>query len=208
MLGNRRIRRDPPPLSDLARSADDVPESTYKFFRGDGYIMTFSMRLIGIFIIVVSLLTGCDFRLRGSFSLPSAISSLYIQVPANFGSRLLADKLVTLLESNGVIVASNKKAANATLVLESESFDKRTLSVDSVSGKEREHELAYTVAYRVLATDGTELLPRQTVNLARDYLFDESAVLGTSQEESVLYREMRQDAALQIIQGLAAWSLQ
>nr|VFK13102.1 MAG: LPS-assembly lipoprotein [Candidatus Kentron sp. LFY] len=163
--------------------------------------MIFPLRLIGIFIIAASLLTGCGFHLRGNFTLPDSMSSLYIQVPTH-----LANELMVLLEGNGIAIAPDRDAANAILVVEQESFDKRTLSVDSKSGKEREHELAYTISYRVLATDGRELLPKRTINLVRDYVFDESAVLGTTQEEGVLYKEMRQDAAHQILRHLAAWS--
>nr|VFJ86221.1 MAG: LPS-assembly lipoprotein [Candidatus Kentron sp. LFY]VFJ92633.1 MAG: LPS-assembly lipoprotein [Candidatus Kentron sp. LFY] len=163
--------------------------------------MIFPLRLIGIFIIAASLLTGCGFHLRGNFTLPDSMSSLYIQVPTH-----LANELMVLLEGNGIAIAPDRDVANAILVVEQESFDKRTLSVDSKSGKEREHELAYTISYRVLATDGRELLPKRTINLVRDYVFDESAVLGTTQEEGVLYKEMRQDAAHQILRHLAAWS--
>nr|VFK21213.1 MAG: LPS-assembly lipoprotein [Candidatus Kentron sp. LPFa] len=164
--------------------------------------MVSSSRFIFVFMLIFWLLAGCGFHLRGDFVLPDSISSLHIQAPAH-----LANELVILLESSGIIVASVAKDADAILRVEQESYDKRTLSVDSDSGKEREHELAYTISYRVLKADGKELMPRQTINLARDYVFDESAVLGTSQEESILRQEMRQDAARQILRRLAAWSL-
>nr|VFK48748.1 MAG: LPS-assembly lipoprotein [Candidatus Kentron sp. TC]VFK52635.1 MAG: LPS-assembly lipoprotein [Candidatus Kentron sp. TC]VFK65082.1 MAG: LPS-assembly lipoprotein [Candidatus Kentron sp. TC] len=162
--------------------------------------MLFSSRFT--FIMVFFLLTGCGFHLRGSFVLPNGISSLYIQAPMH-----LANELAVLLESNGIIVASASNDADAILRVEREAYDKRTLSVDSDSGKEREHELVYVIFYRVLKSNGEELIPQQTVNLVRDYVFDEDAVLGTSQEEGILYQEMREDAAWQILRRLAAWSL-
>nr|VFK54308.1 MAG: LPS-assembly lipoprotein [Candidatus Kentron sp. TUN]VFK56282.1 MAG: LPS-assembly lipoprotein [Candidatus Kentron sp. TUN]VFK56540.1 MAG: LPS-assembly lipoprotein [Candidatus Kentron sp. TUN] len=162
--------------------------------------MIFPLRLISVFVVVAALLIGCDFRLRGNLALPNAISSLQIQAPM-----YLANELAILLDSNGVVLASDRNDADAILVVERETFDKRTLSIDSHTGKEREHELVYMISYRVLATDGRELLPQRTVNLVRDYVFDEDAVLATSQEESISYQEMRQDAALQILHHLAAW---
>jgi len=171
-------------------------------------MMILPLRLIGVFIIVATLLTGCDFHLRGNFALPNTISSLYIQIPTYSFNELTAllDELTVLLEGNGIAVASDRKSADAVLVVEKETFDKRTLSVDSKTGKEREHELAYTISYRVLATDGKEILSPQTVNLVRDYVFDEVAVLGTNQEKNVLYQEMRQEAAHRILRRLVAWS--
>nr|VFJ48583.1 MAG: LPS-assembly lipoprotein [Candidatus Kentron sp. FW]VFJ49975.1 MAG: LPS-assembly lipoprotein [Candidatus Kentron sp. FW] len=162
--------------------------------------MIFPLRLIGVFIIAASLLLGCGFHLRGSFALPNGISSLYVQAPIYF-----ANELVMLLEGNGIVVARNRNDADAVLVVEQEAFDKRTLSVDSSTGKEREHELSYAVSYRVLAADGRELLPQQTVNFVRDYVFDEDAVLSVGHEENILSQEMRQDAARQILRRLAAW---
>ncbi|MBT8420384.1 MAG: lipoprotein B transmembrane [Gammaproteobacteria bacterium] len=149
-------------------------------------------------IISFALLTGCGFHLRGNISLPDEISSLQVRGPMQ-----LADELLILLESSEVVTTSD--SPNAILMIERETFDKQTLSVDSNTGKEREHALAYTVFYRVVAADGKELLPKQTVNLLRDYVFDEEAVLATSREQDVLHQEMRREAANQILRRLVAW---
>nr|VFK25415.1 MAG: LPS-assembly lipoprotein [Candidatus Kentron sp. MB]VFK29122.1 MAG: LPS-assembly lipoprotein [Candidatus Kentron sp. MB]VFK74679.1 MAG: LPS-assembly lipoprotein [Candidatus Kentron sp. MB] len=165
------------------------------------------VRFTGLFLIAI-ILTGCGFHLRGSFVLPKAISPLYIEIygTEQGGRQLHINELTVLLEANDVIVTSNRQDASAILVLGTEVLDKRTLSVDSNTGKERERELAYTISYRLLASDGKELLPRQVVSLVRDYVFDEDVALSTSREEHILYQEMRQEAAQQILRRLAAWS--
>nr|VFJ98357.1 MAG: LPS-assembly lipoprotein [Candidatus Kentron sp. H]VFJ98724.1 MAG: LPS-assembly lipoprotein [Candidatus Kentron sp. H]VFK03961.1 MAG: LPS-assembly lipoprotein [Candidatus Kentron sp. H] len=157
---------------------------------------TFLFPLIGI--LTAGLLAGCGFHLRGDMSLPEGISSLQVQGPTH-----LVDELVMLLESNNITITSDRP--DAILAIEQERFGKHTLSVESKTGKEREHELTYTVAYRVLSADGKELLPQQTVKLVRDYVFDESAVLGARRERTLLHQEMCRDAANQIIRRLAIW---
>ena len=90
------------------------------------------------------------------------------------------------------------------LQLSDERFSRRVLSVDSNTGKEREFELAYQVAFQVTGAGGEELVPKQTVSLVRDYVFDADAVLGKSREQSVLQAEMRRDAAARIGRSIAA----
>jgi len=110
-----------------------------------------------------------------------------------------------LLESSGITTTSDEKGADAILIVESERFRTRTLSVDSETGKERERELSYTIVYQVITPTNEELLPKQTINLIRDYVFDERAVLGTAREQHVLHEEMRRDAIHQILRRLKTW---
>ena len=73
-----------------------------------------------------------------------------------------------------------------------------------MTGKEREFELVYQVAFEVTGASGEELLAKQTVTLLRDYVFDPNAVLGKNREESVLHAEMRRDAAARIVRRISA----
>jgi len=150
------------------------------------------------FAATALVLTGCGFHPRGQMNFASQISSLQLRGPI-----ALMDELAVLLESNGIAVASDGQSA--VLIVEKELLDKQILSVDSRSGKEREHSLAYTVAYRILSAEGKELLTQQTVNIVRDYVLDEEAILGKDQERTVLQQEMRRSAASQILRRLSAW---
>ncbi|VFM95423.1 MAG: Outer membrane lipoprotein LptE/RlpB (LPS assembly) [Candidatus Kentron sp. G] len=156
--------------------------------------------LIAILVLIAATLSaGCGFHLRGgAITLPDGVSSLRIQGPAH-----LVDELTMLLEGGGVTITSNRP--DAILIIEREHTDRRVLSVDSDTGKERERELSYTVVFRVVAADGKELFPRKTVNFLRDYVFDERAVYGSNWEKDVLYKEMRRTAANRIFQYLAIW---
>lgn len=156
--------------------------------------------LIGVFAVLAAMtLTGCGFHPRGQVDPINGINSLQVKGPT-----ALVHELVLLLDGNGITVTSDQP--DAILAIGNESFDKRTLLVDSDTGKEREHTLAYEVTYRLLSTDGTkELIPQQTVTLLQDYIFDEDAVLGTGREQQILYQEMRRDAVGRILRSLVAW---
>ena len=151
-----------------------------------------------VLALVIAATAGCGYQLRGAVSLPPALDGIRVTGPAGIG-----DALTQMLESGGADVRPESGSAKAVLRLGRERFSRRVLSVDPDTGKEREIELAYSVAFRVAGGDGEELMPEQTVSLLRDYMVDAGAVLGKSHEENVLREEMRRDAAGQIARRIA-----
>ena len=142
---------------------------------------------------------GCGYQLRGAVSLPPDLDTIHIAGPPGIGAAL-----TQVFDSGGIQVQSARDSAKAMLRLSDEQFSRRVLSVDSNTGKEREFELAYRVAFQVTGAGGEELVPKQTVSLVRDYVFDADAVLGKSREQSVLQAEMRRDAASRIARRITA----
>lgn len=116
----------------------------------------------------------------------------------------LRDDLLLMLEGGGVTVAPDGAEADARITVTGERFDKRVLSVDAATGKEREFELAYTVSFSVSRRDGEAVIRDGSVNLLRDYVFDPEAIIGTSREEDLLREEMRRDAAQQLMRRVEA----
>ena len=142
---------------------------------------------------------GCGYQLRGAVSLPPDLDAVHVAGPPDIGAAV-----AQVLDSGGIQVQSAHDPAKAMLRLSDEQFSRRLLSVDPNTGKEREFELAYRVAFQLTGAGGEVLVPKQTVSLLRDYVFDADAVLGKSREQSVLHAEMRRDAAAQIMRRVAA----
>ena len=142
---------------------------------------------------------GCGYQLRGTVSVPPAPDGIHVAGPPEIRAAL-----TRVLDSGGVQVRPDRDPAGAVLRLSRERFGRRVLSVDPNTGKEREFELAYRVAFDLTGADGEELLPGQTVSLVRDYVFDPDAVLGKSHEEETLRAEMRREAASRIVRRIAA----
>ena len=142
---------------------------------------------------------GCGYQLRGAVSLPPELDSVHVD-----GPRGISGALVQALESGGGRIASERDSTSALLQLSDERFNRRVLSVDPDTGKEREFELAYRVTFRLTGGDGEELVSTQTVSLLRDYVFDSSALLGASREQGIIRAEMRRDAAGQVVRRIEA----
>ncbi len=156
-----------------------------------------------LLIFAVLMLSACGFQLRGSSSTGTlTINNVYIQQTAASG---IVQSMRSVLEGQSVSLASSAKDADIIIRLDNEAFDRRVLSVDANTGKVREFELGYKVQLQV-ERGGEQLLAPVTVNQRRDYVFDENAVLGKYQEESVLNKEMLDAAARQVIRRVEAVS--
>lgn len=156
--------------------------------------------IVCIPLLVTTLaLAGCGFHLRGAVDFPEAIRTVQVMAPSE-----LRNDILTLLESGGIGVSASAADADARITVTSERFSRRVLSVDPTTGKEREFELAYTLAFRVTGPGGRTVIEDGSVNLLRDYVFDPEAVIGTGREEELLRDEMRRDAARQLMRRVEA----
>jgi Rare lipoprotein B len=159
-----------------------------------------------ITINLLLMLGACGFHLRGSTDLPSALRTTYIHVPGS--DTRLANELERLLTASGARVTTDRQEASAVLEVLRDNFSRRTLSVGS-RGKVREFELHYAVEFAVRLhrgkRQGSEMLvPPQTVSLVRDFTFDETEVLGASNEEDLLRQNMQRDIAVLMLYRIEA----
>ena len=152
-------------------------------------------------VLLASMLAaaGCGYQLRGAVSLPPGLEAVHVDGPPGIGA-----ELVEALEGGGARIAPTRDSTSALLQLSDERFDRRVLSVDPDTGREREFELAYRVTFRLIGGDGEELVSTQRVSLLRDYVFDSRALLGASHEQGVIRAEMRRDAAEQVVRRIEA----
>jgi LPS-assembly lipoprotein len=148
---------------------------------------------------MVVFITGCGFKLRGAINLPDEIQKIYVVGPR--GSNLVKDLKEMLAYSAQVV---NKRAdADAVLSVDKEESDNRTLSVDS-RGKVRESEMQYSVIYSFVKSNGEVLIDKDALLLSRDYIDDENDVIGRTNESVVIQRDLKRDAAQQILRRIQA----
>ena len=150
---------------------------------------------------VVALLSGCGFRLRGSIDLPEELTEVALEGARPNGELGIA--LRNGFARVGGQVVDSAASANSVLVITQDSFSRRVLSVDS-TGQANEYELAYTLGFRLDDPDGTNRVAQQSINLRRQYRYDPNLTLAKADQEARLVREMRQDAARQLLRRLKA----
>lgn len=161
------------------------------------------MRIAWLLIPLLFLTAACGFHLRGSQPQAEvdAISSIYIR--ANRAGDI-AREVTARLEQAGITILPEAEQAEYQLTLANERFERDVLSVSAQTGKAEEYRLILTVHMSVTHSDDGLLLDNETVEVSRDYTFDEDAVLGTFSEEQVLREEMTRRVTSQIVSRLNA----
>lgn len=147
-----------------------------------------------LFILV---LAGCGFQLRGAAALP--FDTLYI--PGTTGGIAL-DLKRNIQSGTRTAVVDDPKKAEAVLEFTQELREKHILSL-AATGRVREFQLRYHVAFRVHDGKGGEFLPASQIQLTRDVSFNDSDVLAKETEEQLLYRDMQFDMVQQVMRRIA-----
>jgi len=150
-------------------------------------------------LLLAALLGGCGFELRGADVLPPQMGRLHLVAPV-----ALREEIEILLDGSETELVEERAQAELVLTLANPRFDRRVLSVDPNTGKEREFELSYTVDLSARRADGSEVIAPASQSLLRDYVFDRETLIGSSFQESVLREEMVRDMAQQVLYRLRA----
>lgn len=151
--------------------------------------------LLSAAALLAALLGGCGFALRGQTQLPPAMGKTALS-GVDRDSPLLTE-LRLLLRGHGVELVD---AADASARL-SIGYDRLAREVQSVSAtaRVREFALRYTVAFTLEDPIGAALIPPQSIELVRDYTFDQSEVLSAASEEEFLRTELTREMAREIL---------
>ena len=156
---------------------------------------------LGILLVFTLLASGCGFQLRGSVELPSSISPISIEGLGQYDE--LRRELTTLLRFSNIQIAEESDTASTRLHISHRASDRRVMSVDG-NGNVAEYELHEGARFALLDRKGKHLVAEQPVNALMTYNNSETEVLGKSQEEGALRKDMQRDLASQILRRLQA----
>jgi LPS-assembly lipoprotein len=104
-----------------------------------------------------------------------------------------ATELRDAFEHNGLVIAPRSKGADAVVRVATDSYGRRVLSV-SARNTPAEYEVYYTVDYTI-DQNGAETVPKQHLELTRNFSFDESLLLAKEHEEEIIRDAMARDLA-------------
>jgi len=158
-----------------------------------------SIQRIGLFSLLF--LQGCGFHLRGPAVLAPALKKMYVQSFEPFS--LLTSTLKIALKNAGVRIVENKQEADTVLSILQETPTQQLLSVGTTQ-QTRQYSLILSANYQISSPQDKPLLPLQTVVETRSLTLQANKILGTSNEQSDLYQQMRQSIAYDIIDRLSA----
>ena len=149
------------------------------------------------------LMQGCGFQLRGTGAKYDVgdIDSVYI---AESAAGRIAAQIKSRLVVAGIKVENSARDADYSLHLHNEAFAQNIQSVSAKTGKAREFQIVFSVLIRISKASGERPVEDERITVAKDYTFDEEALLGKSSEEDVIREELLKQAAAHIVRRLLA----
>jgi len=153
---------------------------------------------IVIYLTMSLMLTGCGFQLRGNIDLPSDLKQ--VSVVSNKYSDLVKNLNQRFSNNNIQVVDKSDKDLYRVKIV-SETFNRRQLSIN-ISGRVNEYELIYNIIYQISSPN--EKAKEEAMSLYRDYSFDENNIMGNTDREAQIKKEMTSNAASLIFTKLIA----
>lgn len=158
---------------------------------------------IVLVFLLCGILTGCGWHLRGQSSEGGLNRALYVE---EAGTPTLGPVLREEITNRGGTFAT-RTTADIIIEVSSEKFSRRPLSLDPNTGKVREIELVLKATVALRDGQGRLLMPRDELAFENDYIFDETSVLGTSEQDAAVKRDLAQLAARSILFRVQAVNL-
>lgn len=155
--------------------------------------------LLLVATLVATLAAGCGFKLRGQLDLP--VQTIRVQ-----GDYVVANAVAVALErgSDVRVVRGEHDPAELVIKILGGQQERHVRSVGG-AGRVRSFLLLYRLVWQPFAADGsTALAAPQTIELTRDMVFSDAELLAKEAEEALIFRDLQQQAATQMLRRLAA----
>lgn len=152
-------------------------------------------------LILPFLLYGCGFHLQSKPEFPLEMQQVKLEVQGPYTQ--FARRLETHLEQNGVNVVTTRPEA-AILEVPVNATRKEIQSIGD-NARVREFLLRHTIQFRLVSSDGTELIPMQTIEQTRVYSFNEQDILSAEREDEFLRKDLADSLARMVVRRLGTF---
>lgn len=152
-------------------------------------------------IVVVFFVVGCGFHLRTPVLWPQEYRSVYI-MGGSGGSSSFSSVLQKLLPDD-IKVVDSQQLADLTIQIISERQQVRTITAAALDRNTEEVVDAY-VTVQVVDKQGRFIFPPRTITRSQDFVYEESDLLGRSNDFQITVRELNSELASTFMRQLDA----
>ena len=153
------------------------------------------------FIAALVLVSACGFQLQTRTDLPAEMQRTRLEVQLPYST--FARRLETYLEQSGVKVVTALDDA-ATLEVPVNESRKEIQSIGD-NARVREFLVRHTVQFRLLDSEGKEMIPMQTFEQSRIYQFNEQDILAAERENEFLRDDLADSLARMVVRRLGTY---
>lgn len=161
------------------------------------------MKFRRLFSILVAtlLVSACGFQLQTRAELPPEMQRTRLEVQAPDSE--FARRLEVHLEQNGIKVVT---ALGDAAVLEVP-LNRTRKEIQSIgdNARVREFLVRHTVQFRLLDSEGKEMIPLQTFEQSRVYQFNEQDILAAERENEFLRDDLADSLARMVVRRLGTY---
>ena len=164
--------------------------------------MNNALKLFSGILILISLVSGCGFQMRGAISLPEHLKSLIVLPNRPYDPFQRALKQTLKLNKIILVEQDNEKNKSAKLTIINQEFSERTTAYGS-DGQANQALMKLKITYQFTDPDGKVIIDNQTAEVERELITNPGAVLITDTERERLRADMTVEAALQLVRQLS-----
>ncbi|GMR15330.1 MAG: hypothetical protein BMS9Abin30_0956 [Gammaproteobacteria bacterium] len=155
-----------------------------------------------VLLLVLLPLTDCGFQLQTRAELPPEMQQTRLEIQSPYSP--FARRLETLLEQNGALIVESGESA-AVLEVPQNRMRKEIQSIGD-NARVREYLVRHTVQFRLLDSQGNELIPLQTFEQSRVYRFNEQDILAAERENEFLRNDLADSLARMVVRRLGTYA--
>lgn len=149
-------------------------------------------------ILLLLLLSGCGFHLRGSVNLSADMQTLHLESSA--GESDILQELRRALNSSNVEVVNTSQPGVYSLGIGQEEVEERVLSVNS-NARAGEYELSISVPVQLRSGQVLVFGP-ETLTIEKVYLADPNNAVAKQEEREIMEEEIRVEIVVQVLRLL------
>ena len=152
-------------------------------------------------ILLAVLLSACGFQLQTRIELPPEMQQTQLEVQLPYSE--FARRLEVHLEQSGVYVVDD--GDDAALLEVPQNRVRREIQSIGDNARVREYMLRHTVQFRLLDSNGKEMIPLQTLEQTRVYSFDQQDILSKEREDEFLRDDLSDALARMVVRRLGTY---
>lgn len=142
---------------------------------------------------------GCGYHLRGKVDLPDRAQ--VVKLSGIAPGQPFAQEFTELLTFAGGRVTPNQVDARTVFHVIRGTHQRRQISL-SKAGKANGFNMTYRLEYEVTTPKGEIILPREELEVSRQYYVDIRFPLGQGEQETLMRTEMEREAAQTVMRRL------
>lgn len=155
---------------------------------------------LSLVVLLVALVAGCGFQLRGAPPVPAALQPLAVDCSSPVPETLCQSVREQLRLGEIKLVPVTQ--ADYILRLEGFEEDRRATAI-TARAVAAEYTLRHSVALEVVSADGIPIVASTRLNTTESYRYDETNVLAKQREEEELRQQLNDRLAQQVLFRLA-----